>query len=85
MCTIEYTLSTQSSTDSFKGIFDCNLLFYYFTVNSFFCCFEMAFCGKTNKKVANLSLRSLSQSLEQTISVSFSAGENMKCFSKPGK
>ena len=50
MCTIEYTLSTQRSTDSLKGIFDDNLLFYYFTVDSFFCCLE-----ETNKIVANLS------------------------------
>ena len=30
MCIIEYTLSTQRSTDSLKGIFDDNLLFLLF-------------------------------------------------------
>ena len=38
----------KSSPDSLKGIFDDNLLFYYFTVNSF-CCLEVVFRGKTNK------------------------------------
>ena len=51
--------------------------FCYFTVNSFFCCLEMAFSGKTMKIVANLSWTSLNQSIEQTISVTFSAGENI--------
>ena len=35
MCAIEYTISTQRSTDSLKGILDDNLLFYYYTVKSF--------------------------------------------------
>ena len=85
MCTIEYTLSTQRSTDSLKGIFDDNL-FYYFTVTSFFCCLEMAFSGKTNKNSCQ-SLLKKSEPVHRTNYLLLFLLEKIyvKCFSKPGK
>ena len=65
MCIIEYTLSTQRSTDSLKGIFDDNLFFYYFAVKGFFCCLEMVFSEKTNKNSCQ-SLLEISEPFHRT-------------------